>query len=80
MATHDDKKTQLPTLMTVDEVGELFRISKNSVYRMTQSGMLQYYKIGGSMRFDKADMMIFLESVKHKPWNEKFYVEPNKSH
>jgi excisionase family DNA binding protein len=70
----------LPELMTVDEVGQLFKVSKNSIYRMTQSGMLPFYKIGGSMRFAKKDMLEFLESVKHEPWNKKFYIAPHKSH
>ena len=61
-------------LLTVDEVAGLFRISKSSVYRMIDSGMLTFYKVGGVMRFDEADMLAFLETVKHKPWNDKFYV------
>jgi len=73
------KNPNLPNLMTVDEVSKLFKVSKNSVYRMVQSGMLPFYKIGGVMRFDEADMSNFLELVKHKPWNEKFYIAPNKS-
>ena len=71
---------KLPMLLTVDEVAELFRVSKNSIYRMVQSGMLPFYKIGGAMRFAESDILAFLEHVKHKPWNEKFYIEPHKSH
>jgi len=69
----------LPKLLTADEVAEFFRVSRTSVYRMVESGMLTHYKIGGAMRFDEADLFKFLESVKHKPWNEKFFVNKNKS-
>lgn len=46
---------------------------------MTQSGMLQFYMISGGMRFAESDMLVFLENVKHKSWNEKFYIAPHKS-
>lgn len=64
--------SQLPILLTVNEVAEFFKISKSSVYRMVESGMLQHYKIRGAMRFDEKDLLHYLELVRHKPWDEKF--------
>lgn len=72
--------SSFPKLLTVDEVAKIFRVSKASIYRMLDSGMLTHYKINGGLRFAESDIIGYLELVKHKPWNEKFLIAPHKSH
>lgn len=72
--------TKIPQLFTVEEVAKIFRVSKSSIYRMLDSGMLTHYKISGGIRFAESDILGFLDLVKHKPWNERFHIAPNKSH
>lgn len=43
-------------LMTPDEVAELFRISKASVYRWAERGLLPAVKVGRTVRFNRQDV------------------------
>lgn len=69
-----------PKLLTVDEVAEIFRVSKPTIYRMIQSRILPFYKIGGALRFKETEVLEYLESQRVKPAEEWFYVAPHKSH
>jgi len=67
-------------LLTIDEVAGLFRVSKSTVYRMIQSRIIPFYKIGGALRFKEEEMLAYLESQRVKPAEEWFYVAPHKAH
>ena len=43
-------------LMTVDEVAEIFRVSKASVYRWVERGLLPAVKVGRIVRFNGQDV------------------------
>lgn len=47
----DDKKDT--PVMTVDEVAEYLKLSKITVYKLTQSGEIPGFHIGGSWRYNK---------------------------
>ena len=48
-------------LMTRDEVAALLHISKNGVYRLVESRMIRFYRVGGVLRFDQRDVEAYLQ-------------------
>ena len=69
-----------PKLMTIDEVAELFRVSKVTIYRMVESRIIPFYRLGGRLRFNEEEMLSYLESQRVKPREEWHYIAPHKSH
>ncbi len=69
-----------PKLLTLQEVATLFRVSKQTVYRMVESRILPFYRIVGSLRFNEDEMLMYLESQRVVPMEERFLVAPHKSH
>lgn len=67
-------------LLTIDAVAEMFSVSKTTVYRMAQSRILPFYRIGGNLRFDEQEMVDYLERQRVAPMEERFYVAPHKAH
>ena len=47
-------------LLTLDEVAELLRVSKTSVYRLVERRAVRFYRVSGLLRFDHADIEAFL--------------------
>ena len=48
--------------LTADEVAEMLRVSKNSVYRLAQSGELASYRVGRKLRFTLRDVEAYTRS------------------
>ena len=48
--------------LTAEEVAEMLRISKNSVYRLVQSGELASYRVGRKLRFTLRDVEAYTRS------------------
>lgn len=42
--------------LTAEEVAKMLRVSKNSVYRLAQSGELASYRVGRKLRFTLCDI------------------------
>ena len=66
--------TALPTarkLLTLDEVAELLRVSKTSVYRLVERRALRFYRVSGLLRFDHADIEAFLGAGCVEPMGTK---------
>lgn len=55
----------MKTLMTLEEVAEYLRLSKDTVYRMTNTGKLPASKVGSQWRFRKEDVDQALEKNKN---------------
>ena len=51
--------------MTLDEVAAYLRLSRDTVYRMAQTGNLPASKVGVQWRFRKADVDQWLEANKN---------------
>ncbi len=49
---------------TVDEVAQIFQISKHTVYELIKRGELQAFKIGNKMRIEHAELNRYKESTK----------------
>ena len=40
----------------VEDIAQLLRVSERSVYRLAASGEIPSYRIGGKLRFDRAEV------------------------
>ena len=49
-------------LLTPDEVAELLRVSKTSVYRMVERREVRVYRVCGLLRFGRSDVEQFLRA------------------
>ncbi len=49
--------------LTAKEVAEMLGIAQSTVYKLKKQG-LPYLKIGGSIKFDKKDLMEWIEKCK----------------
>jgi len=48
-------------LLTPDELAKMLKISKTSVYRLITQRKIRFCKVGGSIRFDKKDVISYLQ-------------------
>jgi excisionase family DNA binding protein len=48
-------------LLTIVEVAEVLKISATGVRRLQQARQLPFIKVGGSVRFLKRDIIVYLE-------------------
>ena len=55
-----------PDLLTVNEVAAYFRVSPATVARWRTTGVLKGFKVGGSLRFYRADVEALLEPTNGK--------------
>ena len=55
----------MDALMTLDEVAAFLRLSKDTVYRMAQSGRIPASKVGTQWRFRRSDVEAWLEQNKN---------------
>jgi excisionase family DNA binding protein len=54
-------------LLTPDELAELLRISKISVYRLVEQRKIPFYRVRGNLRFEPKDVMSFLRQNRVEP-------------
>ncbi len=47
--------------LTPCELAHLLKISKPTVYRLVDKRQIPFFKVGGSIRFDKKDIMCYLQ-------------------
>lgn len=60
------KMTTNKSFLTTDEVAELLRIPKNTIYQFTHRREIPFYKVGRKCLFKIEDVQAFLES-RYKP-------------
>lgn len=58
-------------LMTLEEVADYLRLSKDTLYRMAGTGKLPASKVGSQWRFRKADVDQWLEVNKNVRRDDK---------
>jgi excisionase family DNA binding protein len=54
-------------LISPEELMKLLNISKSSVYRLVNKRHIPFYKVGGKLRFSKADVEKYLKNVRIDP-------------
>lgn len=47
--------------MTVRELAEILHLSEREIYKLAASNQIPHFKIGSSVRFDAATVLIWLE-------------------
>ncbi len=53
-------------VLTIDEVAEMFSVSKRTIYNLLKDNELPGVKIGGQWRFLKEDLMkVFVNDTNH---------------
>jgi len=60
-------------ILTPNELAASLKISKAGVYRVIEKGRIRFYKVTGSLRFDKEDVMSFLQQNRIEPVGLKQY-------
>ena len=60
-----DKVRRMEKLMTLGEVADYLRLSKDTVYRMANNGKVPAAKVGIQWRFRKEDLDQWLEKNKN---------------
>jgi excisionase family DNA binding protein len=51
----------LPNLLTPDDLAQFLSISKTGVYRLVEKRQIPFFRIGGSLRFEKKDLLSYLQ-------------------
>ena len=51
----------LPNLLTPDDLAAFLSISKTGVYRLVEKRRIPFFRIGGSLRFEKKDVLSYLQ-------------------
>lgn len=51
-------------ILTVKEVSEYLKLTEKTAYRLAADGKIPGFKVGGSWRFDKADIDKWIEEQK----------------
>jgi excisionase family DNA binding protein len=57
----------LAELLTIAEVAEILRLSISSVRRLQQQRLIPFYKVGGSVRLHKHDVISYLAKQRVEP-------------
>ena len=54
-------------LLTRDELMQMLKISKAGVYRLVGKRQIPFYKVGGTLRFDRRDIIEYLQCNRIEP-------------
>ena len=71
MPTDPSTASVPPNLLTPDEVAELLRVSKTSVYRLVERRAIRFYRVCGLLRFAREDVHAYLGAGRVEPMGEK---------
>jgi PTS system nitrogen regulatory IIA component len=58
-------KGYMDSLMTIEDVAKFLSLSRDTVYRLAQTGRIPASKVGTQWRFKKADILEWLEANKN---------------
>ena len=56
----------LDQILTLKEVAEYLKLAEKTAYRLAAEGKLPGFKVGGSWRFKREDVLIWIEKQKNK--------------
>ena len=61
-------------ILTLKEVAEYLKLAEKTAYRLAAEGKLPGFKVGGSWRFKREDVLLWIEEQKHKDVNKWFQI------
>ncbi len=61
-------------LLTIEEVASWLRLSKDSVYRLTQEAKIPAFKVGNQWRFRKSEIEAWLDKNKNSVSRKSSHV------
>ena len=67
--------TQDPPYMTTTQVAELLQISRITVYRLSECGLLPAQKVGGQWRFSRHAIDAWMNTPQGRPPITPVFVE-----
>ena len=59
-------KAMTDEILTLKEVAEYLKLADKTAYRLAAEGKLPGFKVGGSWRFKREDVLLWIEEQKHK--------------
>jgi len=62
MAVERHDQNALPSLLTLEEVAQVLRVSKTSVYRIVERRELLCCRVGRNLRFTREDVAAYLRA------------------
>jgi len=63
-------KAMTDEILTLKEVAEYLKLAEKTAYRLAAEGKLPGFKAGGSWRFKREDVLLWIEEQKHKDVNK----------
>jgi excisionase family DNA binding protein len=57
-------KTMSDEILTLKEVADYLKLAEKTAYRLAAEGKLPGFKVGGSWRFKKEDVLLWIEEQK----------------
>lgn len=54
-------------MLSINEIAQMFSVSKATMYRIVDSRKITFYKIGGTIRFTEEDITKYLEANRINP-------------
>jgi excisionase family DNA binding protein len=52
---------------TIDDVKELLGVQRRTAYRLAEQGKIPFYRVGGKMRFDLAEVAAAIRATRTGP-------------
>ncbi len=62
-----DKRTEVPDLLTVEEVAAFLRVNPGSVRRWLSAGRMPSYLVGKARLIKRSDVLAYLEKCRDAP-------------
>jgi len=59
---------EIESLLTTKDVAQLLKVSPMTVRRLQQGGQIAFIKVGGGLRFSKADIETYLKKARVEAW------------
>ena len=63
MATKDRSYTELPLVLTVEDLMPVLLIGRNAAYELVRSGAIESFRIGKQIRITKESVKKYLETM-----------------
>ena len=58
--------------LTPEDLASLLSISRPTVYRLIERRQIPFYKIGGSLRFKKDEVLTYLEKSRFESFEKRY--------